>query len=135
MCWHEWRSTLDPTVNRHWCVKSNVKPFSILNSPGPLRAFRSCSHTVYGYMWISALMVNVCIRSQSFRMGGGRSKIYLLSVFQIYLWIDPCKTMFGSSQRSNYQIFLKFYEKRAMGKHKSIATHSSGKPLQRLQIR
>ena len=41
---------------------------------------RSCSHTVYGCMWISPGMAKVCIRSQSFRMGSGRSKIYLLSL-------------------------------------------------------
>ena len=98
--------------------------FSIPNALGPLRVFRSCSHTVYGYMWISPRMVNVGIRSQSFRIGGGRSKIYLLSVFVIFLWRDPCMTMFGSSQWSNCQIFLKFYEKHDMGKHKSIVTHS-----------
>ena len=75
-------------------------------------------------MWISQGMVIVCIRSQSFRMGSGRTQIYLLSVFQIYLWRDPCKTKLGSSQRSSFQMFLKFYEKSAMGKHKPIASHS-----------
>ena len=101
-----------------------MKPFSILNSLGSLRIFRSCSHTVYGYMWISPRIANVYIRSQSFCMGCGRFKIYLLSVFQICLWRNPCKTMFGNSQRSKSQIFLKFYEKGAMGKHKPITTHS-----------
>ena len=73
--------------------------------------FRSCSHTVLGYMRISPRMLKVCILFQSYRMGGVRYKICLLFVFQIHLWGDPCKTLFGSSQWGNCQIFLKFYLK------------------------
>ena len=61
-------------------------------------------------MWISPRMVKVCICSRSFRIGCERSKICLLSVFQIYLWRGPCETMFGSSQRSNCPIFHIFME-------------------------
>ena len=85
--------------------------FSILNCLGSLRFFRSCSHTVLGYMRISPRMLKVCILFQSYRMGGVRYKICLLFVFQNNLWRDPCKTLFGSSQWGNCQIFLKFYLK------------------------